>query len=113
MRPILALIAIIVLGALVLTSCNSAEQKPRTTASSAGGTAPSSAAQVFADGVRRVTPIELRDMLARNEAVVVDVRAEDAYNVAHIRGAKLIPELEVAQRSDELPKNKLIVTYCS
>jgi rhodanese-like protein len=112
MRPILALIAIIVLGGLVLTACNSAEQKPRTTASSASGKAPS-AAQVFADGVRRVTPIELRDMLARNEAVVVDVRAEDAYNVAHIRGAKLIPELEVAQRSDELPKNKLIVTYCS
>jgi rhodanese-related sulfurtransferase len=55
----------------------------------------------------------LKDMLDRNEAVVIDVRNEATYNVAHIRGAKLIPEGEVANRSDELPKNKLIVTYCS
>jgi rhodanese-related sulfurtransferase len=52
-------------------------------------------------------------LLARNEAVVIDVRTDDAYNVAHIKGARLIPETDVAKRSDELPKNKLIVTYCS
>ena len=52
-------------------------------------------------------------MLAKNEAVVIDVRSEDSYNAAHIKGAKLIPEVEVVKRSDELPKDKLIVTYCS
>lgn len=113
MRPILTLIAIIVLGGLILTACNSAEQKQRTTASSASGNAQSSPAPVFADGVRRITPTELRDILARNEAVVVDVRNQDAYNTAHVRGARLIPEAEVGRRSDELPKDKLIVTYCS
>jgi 3-mercaptopyruvate sulfurtransferase SseA len=111
MRLILSLILTIVFGGLLLTACNSAEQRNR--ANSASSSAPSSAAPVFADGVRRITPIELRDMLARNEAVVVDVRTQDAYNVAHIRGAKLIPETDVAKRSDELPKNKLIVTYCA
>jgi predicted sulfurtransferase len=94
----------------VLTACNSAEQKNRST-SSARTAQP--AAPVFADGVRRITPVELRDMLARNEAVVIDVRNDEAYNTAHIKGAKLIPETDVAKRSDELPKNKLIVTYCS
>ena len=110
MRPILSFVAIIVFGGLVLTACNSAEQKPRSTASS--GSVPTATPQ-FADGVRRITPVELRDLLARNEAVVIDVRNDDAYNVAHIKGSKLIPEAEVAKRSDELPKNKLIVTYCS
>ncbi len=110
MRPVLSLVAIIIFGGLVLTGCNSADQKPRSTAST--GSVPAAAPQ-FADGVRRITPVELRDMLARNEAVVIDVRNDDAYNVAHIKGAKLIPESEVAKRSDELPKNKLIVTYCS
>jgi len=110
MRHILTFVLIMVFGGLVLTACNSAEQKPRSTSSA--GSAPA-AAPVFADGVRRITPIELRDMLARNEAVVIDVRNDDAFNTAHIKGAKLIPETDVAKRSDELPKNKLIVTYCS
>jgi len=110
MRPILSLVTIIILVGLVLTGCNSAEQKPRSTASP--GSAQTAAPQ-FADGVRRITPVELRDMLARNEAVVIDVRTDDAYNVAHIKGAKLIHDSDVAKRSDELPKNKLIVTYCS
>ena len=110
MRPILSLVAIMVFGGLVLTACNSAEQKPGSTPSA--GSAPA-AAPAFADGVRRITPIELRDMLARNEAIAIDVRTDDAYNVAHIKGAKLIHDSEVAKRSDELPKNKLIVTYCS
>ena len=109
MRLILSLATIIVLGGLVLTACNSAEQT-RTTAS---GSAPSSAAPVFADGVRRVTPTELRDMMAKNEAVAIDVRDADAYNTAHIRGAKLIPLADVAKRSNELPQDKLIVTYCA
>jgi rhodanese-related sulfurtransferase len=110
MRLILSLTTITLLGGLLLTACNSAEQKPPASASSG---APSSAAPAFADGVRRITPNELRNMLANNEAVAIDVRNEDAYSTAHIRGAKLIPEAEVAKRSDELPKNKLIVTYCS
>ena len=110
MRPILSLVAILVFGGLVLTACNSAEQKPGSTSTPGN---PTAAAPAFADGVRRITPIELRDMLARNEAVVIDVRNDDAFNTAHIKGAKLIPETDVAKRSDELPKNKLIVTYCS
>jgi rhodanese-related sulfurtransferase len=52
-------------------------------------------------------------MLASNAAVVIDVRNEASYNIAHIKGSRLIPEAEVANRRDELPKNKLIVTYCS
>jgi len=109
MRYILSVIGIGVFGLLVLTACNSAEQK----ASKSSPLAPAAPATTPADGARRVTIAELKDLLARNEAVVIDVRNEESYKNSHIKGAKLIPEAEVVKRSDELPKDKLIVTYCS
>ncbi len=62
---------------------------------------------------RRITIEELRAALQRNEAVVVDVRSETPYQDGHIRGAILIPEGQIAERASELPRNKMIVTYCS
>ena len=110
MRYLLSFFSIVVLGLLVLTGCNSAELKASKSSPLA---AASPATKAPADGVRRVTVTELKDLLARNEAVVIDVRNEQSYKASHIKGSTLIPEAEVAKRSDELPKNKLIVTYCS
>ncbi len=66
-----------------------------------------------ADNIRRVTVDELRQALADNKAVVVDVRGEAAYKSGHIKGARLMPAAEIDKHVDELPKDKLIVTYCS
>lgn len=66
-----------------------------------------------ADGVRRVTVEELRAALDKGTAIVVDVRGQDSYKAGHIKGAVWIPESEIANRTKELPKDKLIVTYCS
>jgi hydroxyacylglutathione hydrolase len=66
-----------------------------------------------ADGARRVTVAELKDLLTKDEAIVVDVRNQTSYDAGHIRGARLIPEAEVVNHVDEFPRNKLIVTYCS
>jgi hypothetical protein len=110
MRPIISLLAIAILGLGVLTACNSAEWRTaRTSPVVPAHTAP----QLPADGARRITATELNDLLAKNEAVVIDVRNEASYNAGHIRGAKLIPEAEVANRVNELPRNQLVVTYCS
>jgi 3-mercaptopyruvate sulfurtransferase SseA len=110
MRLILSFFALAIIGLGVLTACNSAEWKH-------AGTSPVAPAPAIApaptDGVRRVTIAELKDLLDKNEATVIDVRNEASYNAGHIRGAKLIPEAEVVNRTDELPKNRLIVTYCS
>ena len=65
------------------------------------------------DGVRRITPAELSADLASGKAIVIDVRSEMAYKEAHIKGARLIPVNEVLAKSGELPRDKLIVTYCS
>jgi 3-mercaptopyruvate sulfurtransferase SseA len=111
MRHLPELLLTAVIAVVGLTACNSAEQKTSTATKPVATT--QTAPVVYADGVRRVTPVELQAMLANGEALAVDVRSEDAFNTAHIRGAKLIPETDVAKRSAELPKDKLIVTYCS
>jgi len=110
MRNILIVILMITVGGLILTACNSAEQKNKSIAS---GPATPSTPAVPSDGVRRITPTELQTMLANNQAIVLDVRTADAYNTAHVRGARLIPEAEVVNHISEFPKDKLIVTYCS
>jgi rhodanese-related sulfurtransferase len=65
------------------------------------------------DDVRRITPAQLRAAVLKGEAVVVDVRGADSYNAGHIKGALLIPVNEIETRAGELPRNKMIVTYCS
>ena len=110
MRLFVLFLASAIIGLGVLTACNSAEWKNAKTSTIApsqkNATAPP-------DGARRVTSAELKAMLDKNEAVVIDVRNEASFNAGHIRGAKLIPETEVVNHLAELPKDKLIVTYCS
>jgi hypothetical protein len=66
-----------------------------------------------ADGVRRITVADLQSALEKGEAMIVDVRSEDSYAAGHIKGARVIPEDQIARRADELPRDKLIVTYCA
>jgi rhodanese-related sulfurtransferase len=63
--------------------------------------------------VRRITVEELRTALEKGAAIVVDVRGADSYKAGHIKGALWIPGNEIAGRTKELPKDKLIVAYCS
>ena len=67
----------------------------------------------YADGVRRVTTDELEAMMKNGEVFVADVLNQAMYDQGHIPGAKLIPVGDVANRSNEFPRDKLIVTYCS
>jgi 3-mercaptopyruvate sulfurtransferase SseA len=110
MRLIISLLAIAVMALGVLTACNSAEWRNAKTLPTSPTSAP---APVVADGARRITVAELKDLLAKDEAIVVDVRNQTSYDAGHIRGARLIPEAEVVNHVDEFPRNKLIVTYCS
>lgn len=100
-------VAFIALG--VLTACNSAEWRDARNSPLTPAPAPSAPS----DGIRRVTVAELKDLIAKDGAMVIDVRNQASFNMGHITGARLIPEAEVANHVDELPKNKLVVTYCS
>jgi 3-mercaptopyruvate sulfurtransferase SseA len=65
------------------------------------------------DTARRISVDEARQALAKGEAVLVDVRSKEAYEGSHAQGALSIPLAEVGSRAGELPKNKLIITYCT
>lgn len=63
------------------------------------------------DGVPRVTAVEAHDAVEKGKAIIVDVRSESSYRIGHIQGALWMPD--VASRTRELPRDKMIVFYCS
>jgi hypothetical protein len=67
---------------------------------------------VYADGARRVTADEMSDG-ENNEALLSTCGTRRRMTIGHIPGAKLIPAGEILNHSNELPRDKMIVTYCS
>ena len=65
------------------------------------------------DGVNRITVAELKDAMAKGSVVVVDVRGQGPYDAGHIKGSIMIPGGDIAAHLNELPKDKVIITYCS
>jgi hypothetical protein len=119
MRLLFKLSAAVVLATFVLAACNSSESKGNRAASSAGSNSAvkfpdaSSGHIAPSDGVKRVTTVELREALEKGTAIVVDVRGDSVYKQNHIKGSISIPEAQIASRVSELPRDKMIVTYCS
>jgi rhodanese-related sulfurtransferase len=63
----------------------------------------------------KLTPVsatELSDLLDEGTAVVIDVRPQNEYDTAHLKGAVSIPIAELKRRLTELPRRKEIVAYC-
>ena len=116
MRFLTSIAIVVFLAVIALTACNSNETKSKVfgvpTPAPDLATAPPPP-QAPADTTRRITPAELKDEIAKNDVVIIDVRGEPAYKQGHIKGARLIPATEILAHIDELPRNKLIVTYCS
>jgi 3-mercaptopyruvate sulfurtransferase SseA len=100
--------ALIVAAAAVLAACNAIDTKVNSKPVPGPGSN-----TVYADGARRVTADELDTMIKNGQAIVVDVRNQASYDLGHIPGAKLIPAGEILNHLNELPRDKMIVTYCS
>lgn len=66
-----------------------------------------------ADGARRITAQDLHQLWQEGEVLVIDTRNELAYKDGHIKGAILIPAGDFLTKADELPRDKMIVTYCT
>jgi 3-mercaptopyruvate sulfurtransferase SseA len=96
-------------AALVFAACNATDHVASTNTKSAS----QGPETVYADGARRVTIAELEGMLKDGTAVVIDVRNQAAYDQGHIPGSRLIPAGEIVNHINELPRDKMIVTYCS
>jgi hypothetical protein len=79
----------------------------------ASKTATTGTTEVHADGVRRVGPEEMKEMMESGRAVVYDTRAKATYDYEHIKGSLPMPHEEVASRAGEFPKDKTLIFYCT
>ncbi|HEX6182617.1 MAG TPA: rhodanese-like domain-containing protein [Pyrinomonadaceae bacterium] len=84
-----------------------------TTSRAAGKSATTGTTEVHADGVRRVGPAELKEMVDEGRTVVYDTRAKGSYDYEHIKGALSMPHEEVEKRAGEFPRDKTLVFYCT
>ncbi|MFA6954264.1 MAG: rhodanese-like domain-containing protein [Thermoanaerobaculia bacterium] len=65
-------------------------------------------------GVRRIAPEEAAVLVQSGDAILVDVRSQEAFVADHIRGAKHIPYGEIELRArQELPPTRWIIPYCT
>jgi adenylyltransferase/sulfurtransferase len=65
------------------------------------------------DAIPTMSAHELkRKMDGREPFELIDVREAFEYEIARIDGAKLIPLGEIAERADELPRERPIVVHC-
>jgi rhodanese-related sulfurtransferase len=55
---------------------------------------------------------DLLEQARRGEVIVIDVRPQDEYQVAHLPFARSMPLPEIERRLAELPKDHDIVAYC-
>ena len=112
MRAFTLMTAIALLA--VLVACNSQDgtsRGPDKLVQKAG--TPQTAQPPASQTARRITAEELHKLWQKDEVLIVDTRNEPSFKQGHIRGAILIPSGEFASRADELPKSKMIVTYCT
>lgn len=63
--------------------------------------------------VKRITAAEAKAAIEQGKATLVDVRAKVAFDAEHAKGALSIPLAEITTRFAELPKDKLIIAYCT
>ncbi len=61
----------------------------------------------------RITVEEAKEMMARGEAQVIDVREPAEYRRGHVPGAKLIPVATVLSRREELNHDKDLIFVCA
>jgi hypothetical protein len=66
-----------------------------------------------AANIARVGVHTARARAASGDALLVDVRPAGSYTEQHISGAISMPFQQVARRYRELPRDKLIIFYCT
>lgn len=56
--------------------------------------------------------LSLQEVSERDDVLFLDVRPREEYEAGHLPGAWHVPIEELEQRLEELPRGRLIVTYC-
>ena len=97
----------------VLAGCNSKESALSQTQNPSVQNSPAPPQSSPADNARRITAEELYKLWEKGDVLIIDTRTEPSYKESHIKGAILIPAGDVLAKADELPRDKMIVAYCT
>ncbi len=65
------------------------------------------------DDAPRISLEDAKKDFDKGNAVFIDTRGEESYNVEHVKGSLNIPLNSMETRYKELPKDKKIIAYCS
>ena len=63
----------------------------------------------------QITPAEAKEIMDSQDGyILLDVRTQEEFDEAHIEGAILIPDYEIADKAESIlkDKNQLILVYC-
>lgn len=64
--------------------------------------------------MKTITPSELKQKLDNGEQIfILDIRDADKFSVGHIPGSHCIPQREIPDRADEIPRNCRVVICCA
>jgi len=110
-------LALAAASAALLGACKATDtagnMSAATASSKSGAPAAAGTTEVHADGIRRVSAAQLREMVGRGGVVIYDTRSKMQYDQEHIAGALSLPQGEADARAGELPRDKTLVFYCT
>ena len=102
----------------VSLACSAASPVKTTSADTTGATTQNSPATPAVssepdDNAPRITLADAKKAFDNGEAIFIDTRGADFYNLEHIKGAINITMDSVDARYKEIPQGKKIIAYCS
>jgi phage shock protein E len=104
MKRVYSLLVIFAILALVLSACAAAPAAP---------VAVPATSQVDITKLGPTVDVAtVKALQGRSDVVVLDVREPSEYDAGHIAGVKLIPMGTVANRLNEIPKDKPVIVTC-
>jgi 3-mercaptopyruvate sulfurtransferase SseA len=113
MRSLTLLTLTAILSVIALAACNSNETLLSQNNSAPANKAATPPPPPPTDNAKRITADELHKLWSDNKVLIIDTRAESAYQQEHIKGSISMPTGTVLQRIDELPRDKMIAAYCT
>lgn len=61
----------------------------------------------------RISIADAKKLYASGQAVFIDVRSNEQFQLGHIKGAKGIPGSQLLRRFNEVTPGKTVITYCA
>jgi phage shock protein E len=106
MKRVCILLAIFAILAVALTACGASQAAPTP------APAPAATRADITQLGPNVDVATVRALQGRDDIVILDVREQSEYDAGHIASVKLIPIGTVANRLNEIPKDKPVIVTC-